>query len=86
MLQADTQALEPGGIRHQCVTFILPRSMMRSFLVVMLGKHGIEATEELIEPMPEGEDEFSPPVKVFVPEADYDRAYQLFFEDSEDEI
>ena len=34
----------------------------------------------------EGEDEFSRPVKVFVPEADYDRAYQLFFGDSEDEL
>ena len=52
----------------------------------MMGKHEIEAKEEMVEPMPEGEDEFSRPVKVFVPEADYDRAYQLFFEDSEDEI
>jgi len=55
-------------------------------LAVMLGKHGIDATEELIEPMPEGEDEFSRPVKVSVPESDYDRAYQLFFGDSEDEL
>jgi len=55
-------------------------------LVVMLGKHGIEATEELIEPMPDGEDEFSRPVKVSVPETDYDRAYELFFGDSEDEL
>ena len=55
-------------------------------LVVMLGKHEIEAKEEMIEPMPEGEDEFSRPVKVFVPESDYERAYQLFFEDSEDEL
>ena len=55
-------------------------------LAVMLGKHEIEAKEEMVEPMPEGEDEFSRPVKVFVPEADYDRAYQLFFEASEDEL
>ena len=55
-------------------------------LVVMLGKHEIEAKEEMVEPMPEGEDEFSRPVKVFVLEADYDHAYQLFFEDSEDEL
>lgn len=52
----------------------------------MLEKHEIEAKEEMIEPMPEGEDEFSRPVRVFVPEADYDRAYQLFFGDSEDEL
>ena len=55
-------------------------------LVVMLDRHGISARENLIEPMPEGEDEFSRPVEVFVPEADYDRAYELFFGDSEDEL
>jgi hypothetical protein len=55
-------------------------------LAVMLEKHDIPAKEEVVEPMPEGEDEFSRPVKVFVPEADYDRAYQLFFGDSEDEL
>ena len=55
-------------------------------LAVMLEKHGITAVEKIIEPMPEGEDEFSRPVKVFVPEADYDRAYQLFFADREDEL
>ena len=55
-------------------------------LVVMLEKHDIPAKEQVVEPMPEGEDEFSRPVKVFVPEADYDRAYQLFFGDSEDEL
>ena len=55
-------------------------------LAVMLGKQEIAATEEMLEPMPEGEDEFSRPVKVFVPEANYDRAYQLFFGDSENEL
>ena len=55
-------------------------------LVVMLDRHGISARENMIEPMPEGEDEFSRPVEVFVPEADYDRAYELFFGDSEDEL
>ena len=55
-------------------------------LAVMLEKHNIPAKEEVVEPMPVGEDEFSRPVKVFVPEADYDRAYQLFFGDSEDEL
>ena len=55
-------------------------------LVVMLDRHGISARENMIEPMPEGEDEFSRPVEVFVPEADYDRAYELFFGDSEEEL
>jgi hypothetical protein len=55
-------------------------------LVVMLEKHEIDAKEEMIEPIPEGEDEFSRLVKVFVLESDYDRAYELFFGDSEDEL
>ena len=55
-------------------------------LAVMLEKYGIAAREKVIEPLPEGEDEFSRPVEVFVPEADYDHAHQLFFGDSEDEI
>ena len=55
-------------------------------LTVMLEKQGITAVGKIIEPMPEGEDEFSRPVEVWVPEADYDRAYQLFFGDSEDEL
>ena len=55
-------------------------------LVVMLEKHGIAATEEYIEPMPAGTDELSRPAKVFVPEADYDRAYQLFYAEREDEL
>ena len=52
----------------------------------MLEKHDIAAKEKIIEPMPDGEDEFSRPVEVWVPESDYDRAYQLFFGDSEDEL
>ena len=55
-------------------------------LAVMLEKHGIIAPEKVIEPMPEGEDEFSRPVEVWVLEADYDRAHRLFFGDSEDEL
>ena len=55
-------------------------------LVVMLEKHDIAAKEKVIEPMPEGEDEFSRPVEVWVPEPDYDQAHRLFFGDSEDEI
>ncbi len=55
-------------------------------LTVMLEKQGITAVEKIIEPMPEGEDEFSRPVEVWVPESDYDRAHRLFFGDSEDEL
>ncbi len=55
-------------------------------MAVMLENHGIPATEKPIEPMPEGEDEFSRPVEVYVAEADYEKAHRLFFEDSEDEL
>ena len=55
-------------------------------LAVMLEKNGIAAIEKVIVPMPDGEDEFSRPVEVWVPEPDYDHAYQLFFGDSEDEL
>ena len=49
-------------------------------------QHGIKAVEHMIEPIPEGEDEFSRPVEVYVPEGEYDRAYDLFFGDNESEI
>ena len=55
-------------------------------LVVMLEKHGIEATQEFADPGQPDEGDLSRPAKVFVPEADYDRAYQLFFAEREDEL
>ena len=55
-------------------------------LVVMLEKHGIEATQEFADSSQPDEGDLSRPAKVFVPEADYDRAYQLFFAEREDEL
>jgi len=58
-------------------------------LVVMREKHGIAATQEFESPtVPEGEepDELSRPAKVFVPEADYDRAHRLCYAEREDEL
>ena len=55
-------------------------------MVVWLEKHGIAATMEF-EGEPEGDEEdLSREAVVLVPEADYDRAYQLFYTDREDEL
>jgi hypothetical protein len=54
-------------------------------LVVMLEKHGIVATQEFVDPGPDDGD-LNRPAKVLVPEADYDRAYQLFYADRQDEL
>lgn len=55
-------------------------------LVVMLEKHGIIATQELVDPAQSDENDLNRPAKVFVPEADYDRAFQLFYAEREDEL
>jgi uncharacterized protein YozE (UPF0346 family) len=56
-------------------------------LVMMLEKHGIIATQEFEDPnLPADEDDLNRLAKVLVPEADYDRAYQLFYAEREDEL
>ncbi len=55
-------------------------------LVVMLEKHGIAATQELVDPSQPDDGDLNRPAKVFVPEADYDRAFQLFYAEREDEL
>ena len=55
-------------------------------LVMMLEKHGIAATQEFVEPGPGREDDLNRPAKVLVPEADYERAHQLFYAEREDEL
>ena len=56
-------------------------------LVAMLGKHGIEATQEFVDlDTPEDADDLNREAKVFVPEKDYDRAHKLFYTDREDEL
>lgn len=55
-------------------------------LVVMLEKHGISATQEFVEPGPPDDGDLNRPAKVLVPEADYDRAYQLFYAERQDEL
>jgi hypothetical protein len=56
-------------------------------LVTMLEKHGIIATQEFADPTPPNDEEdLSRLAKVFVPEGDYDLAYQLFYAEREDEL
>jgi hypothetical protein len=55
-------------------------------LVVMLGKHGINATQEFVDPAAPDDGDLSRPANVFVPEADYDQAHRLFYAEREDEL
>jgi hypothetical protein len=55
-------------------------------LVMMLEKHGISATQQFLDPGPADDGDLNRPATVFVPEADYDRAYQLFYAEREDEL
>ena len=56
-------------------------------LVMMLEKHGIIAQQEFEDPsLPSDDDDLNRFAKVLVSEADYDRAYQLFYAEREDEL
>ena len=55
-------------------------------LVTMLEKHGIAATQEFAEPELPDDGDLNRPTKVFVPEADHDRAHKLFYTEREDEL
>ena len=55
-------------------------------LVVMLEKHGIAATQEFLEPDVPDDGDLNRLAKVLVPESEYDRAYQLFYADKENEL
>jgi hypothetical protein len=55
-------------------------------LVAMLDKHGIRAAQEFVDPAPPDDGDLNRPAKVLVPEADYDRAHQLFYTEREDEL
>ena len=55
-------------------------------LVVMLEKHGIAATQSFADPALPDDGDLSRPAQVFVPVADYDRAFRLFYTEREDEL
>lgn len=55
-------------------------------LISMLEKHGITATQEFEDPALPDDGDLNRPARVLVPEADYDRAYRLFYTEREDEL
>ena len=55
-------------------------------LVVMLEKHGISATQEFVEPDLPDDGDLNRLAKVLVPEADYERARELFYGEREGEL
>ena len=55
-------------------------------LVTMLEKHGIKATQEFVDPTQADDGDLNRLANVLVPEEDYDRAYQLFYAEREDEL
>jgi hypothetical protein len=55
-------------------------------LVVMLEKHGINATQAFVDATLLDEGDLNRLAKVFVPEADYERAHRLFYAEREDEL
>ena len=55
-------------------------------LVVMLEKHGISARQEFEDPSLPEDGDLNRPARVFVPEADFDRAHRLFYSEREGEL
>ena len=55
-------------------------------LVVMLEKHAIAATQEFVDPNLPDDGDLNRLARVLVPEADYDRAYRLFYAERQDEL
>jgi hypothetical protein len=55
-------------------------------LVVMLEKHGIAAIQEFADPGGPDDGDLNRLAKVLVSETDYDRAWQLFYAEREDEL
>ena len=55
-------------------------------LVVMLEKHGIAATQELVDPAAPDDGDLDRAANVFVPDADFDHARQLFYTEREGEL
>ena len=55
-------------------------------LVMMLEKHGIAATQHFTDVTLPDDGDLNRPAQVFVPTADYDRAFQLFYAEREDEL
>jgi hypothetical protein len=75
--------IQAGGVKQ----FFTGAAINADLLVTMLEKHNIAAKLEFAHAEERAsEDEFSRETLVFVPEADYDRAHQLFYGERGDEL
>lgn len=79
--QQDKQR-QNGGVK----LFYTGPAINAEMLIVMLEKHGISAAQEWAEASTPDDEDLNRLAKVLVPEADYDRAYQLFYAEREDEL
>ena len=66
--------------------FFTGQFVKAEMLVVMLEKHGIIATWEFTDPTLPDDGDLGRDARVLVPEADFDRAWQLFYTEREDEL
>ena len=66
--------------------FFTGQVVKTELLVAMLEKHGIAATQAFVDLTRPDDGDLDRDAQVFVPEADYERAYQLFFTEREDEL
>jgi hypothetical protein len=55
-------------------------------LVVMLEKHSIDASQKAIEGPGFEDGDLNQPTEVWVPEKDYQKAYELFYAERQDEL
>jgi hypothetical protein len=55
-------------------------------LLVMLDKHGIPASQQWADPAALDDGDLDRPTQILVEEADYDKAYKLFYTEREDEL
>lgn len=65
--------------------FFTGPAIKTELMVAWLEKHDIAATMEFLDPTA-AEDDLSREARVLVPAGEYDRAYQLFYADREDEL
>jgi hypothetical protein len=55
-------------------------------LLVMLEKHGIPARQQWVDPAVPDDGDLNRPTEILVEEADYERAYGLFYTERADEL
>jgi hypothetical protein len=77
-----TEPAQADGVRR----FFTGQVIKTELLVSWLEQHGIAAREEWVDPTLPDDGDLSREAHVLVPEADFDRAYQLFFTEREGEL